>query len=220
MLDKINLNEFEKKLGYTFKNKESLKIALTHKSYAYENGTLEKGLYNERIEYLGDAILEHIISDFLYHYTPTLNEGNMTKKRAEIVCEKSLSEAFSKIDGDKYIYVGKCDMGSSKKKQDAIVADAFESVLGAVYLDSDYNTARDLALRLLKNQINDSLSGKTLIVDYKTMFQELAQKDARILDLEKKVILYEKKLVEIEDIVKTLVAEGNELESIIKELGE
>ncbi|MBR1884199.1 MAG: ribonuclease III [Clostridia bacterium] len=180
MTEDSELLEFEQKLGYSFKNKESLKIALTHKSYAHEHGTLDKGLYNERIEYLGDAILEHIISDVLYAAVPILNEGNMTKKRAEIVCEKSLSDAFSAIDGDKYIYVGKCDLSSGNKKQVAIIADAFEAVLGAVYLDSSYEVARDLALRLLDKQINDALSGKTDIVDYKTLFQELMQQNGKV----------------------------------------
>ena len=180
MTEDINLTEFEQKLGYTFKNKENLKIALTHKSYAHEHGTLEKGLYNERIEYLGDAILEHIISDLLYAHTPILNEGNMTKKRAEIVCEKSLSDAFCRIDGDKYIFVGKCDLEANGKKQAAIIADAFEAVLGAVYLDSSFDVAKDLALKLLDKEIKDSLSGKTSIVDYKTKFQELMQKGGAV----------------------------------------
>ena len=175
-----HLEEFEKKLGYTFKNKKSLKTALTHKSYAFEHGTLEAGLYNERIEYLGDAILEHIISDVLYHHEPILNEGNMTKKRAEIVCEKSLSDAFCAVQGDKYIFVGKCENAISKKRQDAIIADAFEAVLGAVYLDSDFETAKSLALKLLDKQIKDSLSGKALVIDYKTKLQELLQKNGNI----------------------------------------
>ena len=175
-----HLQQFEEKLGYTFKNKKSLKTALTHKSYAFEHGTLEAGLYNERIEYLGDAILEHIISDLLYNHLPALNEGNMTKKRAEIVCEKSLSDAFKSIDGDKYIFVGKCESAISKKRQDAIIADAFEAVLGAVYLDSNFEVARNLALKLLARQIQDTLSGKTQIVDYKTKLQELLQKNGNI----------------------------------------
>lgn len=174
------LEEFEKKLGYIFKDKKLLKIALTHKSYAFEHGTLEAGLYNERIEYLGDAILEHIISDLLFDYKPALNEGNMTKKRAQIVCEKSLSEAFSGIQGDKYIFVGKCENAVGTKKQDAIIADAFEAVLGAVYRDSNFETAKALALKLLERQIKDTLAGKTQIVDYKTKLQELLQKNGKI----------------------------------------
>ncbi len=174
------LEEFEKKLGYKFKDRKILKTALTHKSYAFEHGILEKGLYNERIEYLGDAILEHIISDVLYTHTPALSEGDMSKKRAEIVCEKSLCEAFSSIGADEYIFVGKCETQASKKRQDAIIADAFEAVLGAVYLDSNFDTAKNLALKLLNKQINDTLSGHTLIVDYKTKLQELLQKHGKM----------------------------------------
>lgn len=171
------LEEFENKLGYVFKDKKMLRVALTHKSYAFEHGTLEQGLYNERIEYLGDAILEHIISDLLYMQTPAISEGDMSKKRAEIVCEKSLCEAFSNIGADEYIFVGKCERASSRKRQDAIIADAFEAVLGAVYLDSNFDTAKDLALKLLNKQIDDTLSGKTEIVDYKTRLQEKVQKN-------------------------------------------
>lgn len=173
------VEEFERKLGYTFSDKKLLKLALTHKSYAFEHGTINKGLYNERIEYLGDAILEHIISDLLYKVDPPISEGDMTKKRAEIVCERSLCEAFSNIGADEYIFVGKCEKSANKKRQDAIIADAFEAVLGAVYLDSNFEMANNLALRLLRTKIDDILSGKNIIIDYKTKLQELLQKNGK-----------------------------------------
>ena len=170
-----NLEEFENKLGYVFKDKALLRLALTHKSYAHEKKKIDKNLYNERIEFLGDAILELIISEKLYKITPMINEGDMTKKRAEIVCEKSLSEAFKNIDAEKYLFLGKCELVTNGRRKDAIIADSFEAVLGAIYLDSNLDIARDIVLKLLEKQIKDSLEGKNTIIDYKTKLQELLQ---------------------------------------------
>ena len=171
------LEEFEKKLQYEFNDKSLLRLALTHKSYAYEKKKIEKNLYNERIEFLGDAILELIISEKLYNITPSISEGDMTKKRAEIVCEKSLSESFKSIDAEKYLFLGKCEVVTEGRKKDAIIADSFEAVLGAIYLDSDFDTAKKITLKLLNKQIKDSLEGKNKIIDYKTKLQELLQKN-------------------------------------------
>lgn len=172
---------FESKLQYKFKDISLLKLALTHKSYAYDLPTLEqKKIYNERIEFLGDAILEHIVSDMLYHQIPELSEGEMTRKRASIVCEKSLSSAMKRINGQEYIFLGKCEMTTNGKMKDAILADAFESVLGAIYLDAGYDAARDVVLRLLEKEINLTLSGKKFNVDYKTSLQEKLQKNGTV----------------------------------------
>ena len=170
-----NLKEFENKINYKFNDKALLRLALTHKSYAYEKKRIEKNLYNERIEFLGDAILELIISEKLYNIDPVINEGDMTKKRAEIVCEKSLSEAFKSIDAEKYLFLGKCELVTDGRRKDAIIADSFEAVLGAIYLDSNIEIARNIALNLLDKQIQNSLQGKNTVIDYKTKLQELLQ---------------------------------------------
>lgn len=178
MIYKNRLDEFENNLNYKFKDMNLLKMALTHKSYAYEKDV--KVEYNERIEYLGDAILEHIISELLYDFTPQISEGEMTKKRADIVCEASLAEAMKRIDGQKYILLGKCETTVSKVPQDAVIADAFEAVLGAIYKDGGYEEAKKFVCSKLEKEINLVLSGKSLNVDYKTKLQEILQRDGNV----------------------------------------
>ena len=154
MKDIQMLEKLQEKLGYKFKDISLLKLALTHKSYAYEYTGIQTKEYNERIEFLGDAILEHIISDELYNSKEQFAEGEMTKKRAAIVCEASLSQAMKRINGQEYIYLGKCEKITNGRKKDAIIADAFEAVLGAIYIDGGYDIARKVCLSLLKEEIN------------------------------------------------------------------
>lgn len=168
------------KLQYMFRDVSLLKLALTHKSYAYEKLGEEKNIYNERIEFLGDAILEHIISDMLYNCGKNLSEGEMTKKRAAIVCEASLSQAMQRINGQEYIYLGKCEKTTNGKRKDAIIADAFESILGAIYIDGGYDIAREVCLNLLDKEIKTVLSGGSLNIDYKTRLQEVLQRDGNV----------------------------------------
>ena len=153
MREDNRLLNLEAKLKYIFNDKSLLKMALTHKSYAYEHINPDYDKYNERIEFLGDAILEHIISDLLFAHRPELSEGEMTKKRAAIVCEASLSTALKRIGGQEYIYLGKCERNSNGMLKDAIIADAFEAILGAIYLDGGYDIARDICLELLDKEI-------------------------------------------------------------------
>ena len=171
--------EIEKKLGYVFENKELLKLALTHKSYAYENGDISSSCYNERLEFLGDAILEHIISIYLYNITPLLKEGVMSKKRAEIVCEKSLSDVVKTIGLSKYIMLGKCEITTGGNKKDAILADMFEAILGAIYLDGGFDKSQTTCLKLMEPTIIQVLNEKTSL-DYKTRLQELLQKNGTV----------------------------------------
>lgn len=179
-MDENKILRFEAKLNYIFNDIKLLKMALTHKSYAYEQINPNYDMYNERIEFLGDAILEHIISDLLFEQVPELAEGEMTKKRAAIVCEASLSSALKRIGGHEYIYLGKCEQNSNGKLKDAIVADAFEAILGAIYLDGGYDIARDICLELLDKEIKTVLSGGTLNTDYKTQLQEILQKNGTV----------------------------------------
>ena len=179
-MERERLLELEQKLKYIFNNHDLLKMALTHKSYAYEHEGPNYDKYNERIEFLGDAILEHIISDLLFAHVPELAEGEMTKKRAAIVCEASLSQALKRVGGHEYIYLGKCEQNSNGKMKDAIVADAFEAVLGAIYLDGGYEIARDICLELLDQEIKTVLSGGSLNTDYKTQLQEILQRNGSV----------------------------------------
>lgn len=180
MKEQERLLMLQTKLQYVFSDISLLKLALTHKSYAYEQVGEKKKEYNERIEFLGDAILEHIISDELYNYNEELSEGEMTKKRAAIVCEASLSQAMQRINGQDYIYLGKCEKTTNGKTKDAIIADAFESILGAIYIDGGYEIARDVCLNLLDVEIKTVLSGGNLNIDYKTRLQEILQRDGNV----------------------------------------
>ena len=179
-MEKDKRLNLEAKLKYVFNNPKLLKMALTHKSYAYEQSSPDYDMYNERIEFLGDAILEHIISDLLFSQKPELAEGEMTKKRAAIVCEASLSRALRRINGHEYIYLGKCEQNSNGKMKDAIVADAFEAILGAIYIDGGYEIARDICLELLDEEIKIVLSGGNLNTDYKTQLQEILQRHGTV----------------------------------------
>lgn len=180
MINEKKILELEGKLQYMFNDISLLKMALTHKSYAYENPNNSNKIYNERIEFLGDAILEHIISDLLYTHEPILSEGDMSKKRAAIVCEASLSQAMRRIAAQEYICLGKCELSTNGKMKDAIIADAFEAILGAIYLDGGYDIARYTALNLLDKEIKDVFNGKELNMDYKTKLQEKLQKHGTV----------------------------------------
>lgn len=177
MLSK-KIEEFENNLNYKFKNKNLLIMSLTHKSYAYEKDNLVE--YNERIEFLGDAILEHIVSEELYNFNPEISEGEMTRKRADVVCEASLANAMKKINGQNYIRLGKCETTISKVPQDAVIADAFEAVLGAIYKDGGYEEAKKFVIMMLKDEIDLVLSGKSLNIDYKTKLQEILQRNGNV----------------------------------------
>lgn len=180
MTDKIRLEIVENRLGYKFKDLSLLKLALTHKSYAYQKGSATNNEYNERIEYLGDAILEHIISDLLYSNDEIFSEGIMTKKRAAIVCETSLCLALKDMNIQDYIYLGKCETSKDCDKKDAIIADCFEAILGAIYLDGGYDNAKIFVLSKLKREIDVVLQGKDFNTDYKTELQEILQKNGNV----------------------------------------
>ena len=180
MKEEEQLLNFEAKLQYIFNDISLLKTALTHKSYAYEGVSKAKKKYNERIEFLGDAILEHIISDLLYNHKPEFSEGDMTKIRASIVCEKSLTKAMQRIEGQNYLYLGKCEKSSNGRFKDAILADAFEAVIGAIYLDAGFEITQNIVLRLLDKEIKMALSGNNSNIDYKTKLQEILQKNGTV----------------------------------------
>jgi ribonuclease-3 len=180
MISEKKIMILQSKLQYIFNDISLLKLALTHKSYAYEKGNITKQEYNERIEFLGDAILEHIISDLLYMQSPIISEGSMTKKRAAIVCEASLSSAMKRIDAGEYIYLGKCEKINNGKSKNAIIADMFEAIIGAIYLDAGYDIVKEVVERLLDKEIKTVLSGGELNIDYKTKLQEKLQKNGNV----------------------------------------
>lgn len=170
-----NLGDFEDTINYSFKNKENILLALTHSSYANENKS-EKSRNNERIEFLGDAILNIVISKTIYLGYPDMAEGEMTKARAIIVCETSLAKCANKIALGKYLLLGKGEEVSGGRTRASILSDAFEAVIGAIYIDGGMDKAEAFIHKQMMNLIKDSVNG-VIFMDYKTQLQELNQKN-------------------------------------------
>lgn len=164
------MQEVEKNIGYSFRDTSLLEVALTHSSH-YGNK-----VNNERLEFLGDAVLELIISEYLFVHEK-LSEGRMTKIRSNIVCAESLSQAASALNLGAFLILGKGEIVTGGRKRKSNLANVFEAVMGAVFLDSDYETVKEVVLRVLKTNIAEALRG-TLVKDYKTELQEEVQKNA------------------------------------------
>ena len=166
----MKLEEIEKSIGYTFKNKELLKKALTHTSYAYENNKES----NEKLEFLGDSILEFISSKYLFENYPKLREGEMTKVRATVVCEKSLYKVAKLHNFSDFLYLGKSEQKTGGNKRPAILADSVEAVIAAIYLDGGIEEANRFIVENLKEEI-DIATKHVGDKDYKTVLQEKLQ---------------------------------------------
>ena len=166
----MNLVELEQKIKYEFKDKELLKKALTHTSYAYERGVES----NEKLEFLGDSILEFISSEYLYIKFPKLKEGEMTKVRATVVCEKSLYKIAKKHDFGKFLYLGKSELASGGNDRPAILADSVEAVIAAMYMDGGLEPAKRFIIENLAQEI-ETASKNVGLKDYKTVLQEKLQ---------------------------------------------
>ena len=166
----MNFDKLEKSIGYTFKDKELLKKALTHTSYAYEN----KIESNEKFEFLGDSILEFISSKYIYNNYSNLKEGEMTKVRADVVCENSLYEVANKHNFSDFLYLGKSQISNEKEVRPAILADSVEAVIAAIYFDSGIEEAEKFIVENLKEKIKVA-STHVGMKDYKTVLQEKLQ---------------------------------------------
>ena len=169
-----NLSIFEKNIGYSFKDKSLLINALTHTSYSYENKTKS----NERLEFLGDSILEFISSKYLYLNYKNLSEGEMTKVRASAVCEDSLYKIANKLNFNDFLYLGKSEKTSNTKKK-AILADSVEAVIAAIYLDSNIQQVEKFIIENIKEEI-EFASKNVGLKDYKTHLQEILQKNGDV----------------------------------------
>lgn len=169
----MRLEEFEKQIGYKFKNRELLCCAFTHSSYANENKAL--GVHdNERLEFLGDSVLGCTTALHLFKKYPDEPEGELTKVRSALVCTTSLCERARAIDLGSHLRLGHGEEGSGGRDRDSILADAFEAVIGAIYLDSGEREAQSFIHRFL---LDDAEIGDYLITDYKTALQEIVQKN-------------------------------------------
>ena len=169
------LSELEAGLGYTFRDKSILENALTHSSYANENR--ERGLHdNERLEFLGDSILGFVVADYLYRSFPDKPEGELTRIRADLVCEKNLARAAATIRLGSFLLLGHGEEHGGGRKRDSIVSDAMESVIAASYMDGGFSAAKEIIDRLI---LCDVPAGKPHNFDYKTALQELVQRKDR-----------------------------------------
>lgn len=172
---KNNLKTLEKDLNYNFTDKNLLKMSLTHSSYANENklGIINS---NERLEFLGDAILNLMVSQYLYKKYPDYSEGELTKIRAKVVCESSLAYVAREIGVGNYLLLGKGEESTGGRKRESILADTIESIIGAVYMDSDFVITNETLLSKFEKNIVRAVANGELFSDYKTELQERYQK--------------------------------------------
>ncbi len=165
------LIEIEKHLQYQFHDRELLNTALTHTSFVKGDG--KKATHNERLEYLGDAVLELCVSDYLFRNYAKLNEGRMTRARAMTVCEEALYDAAVKIGLSTAIRLGHGEANSGGREKPSIVSDALEAVIGAIYIDGGLEKAREFVLSFAQAPMAAAVSGRQK--DWKTLLQEYVQ---------------------------------------------
>ncbi len=166
----MELSDLEKSIGYTFKNKELLRKALTHTSYAYEHNVES----NEKLEFLGDSVLEFLSSQYLYQKYPELKEGEMTKVRATVVCEKSLYKIAKLHNFSDFLYLGKSEQRNGGEQRPAILADSVEAVIAAIFMDGGILPADRFIIDNLKDEIKEATK-HVGDKDYKTVLQEKLQ---------------------------------------------
>lgn len=167
-----NWSKLQENIGYKFQNEALLKQALSHSSYINEHG-LERNDCNERLEFLGDAVLELVSSEYLYNEYKELPEGELTKLRASLVCEPALAFDAREIGINEYLLLGKGEDHTGGRERDSIISDACEAVIGAIFLDGGIDNARRFILSYV---LNDAES-KKLFYDSKSVLQEAAQRD-------------------------------------------
>ncbi|MCL1925305.1 MAG: ribonuclease III [Defluviitaleaceae bacterium] len=173
-MNEKELIKIEQKIGYSFRDKALLTRALTHSSFVHQR---KKSPFesNQRLEFLGDAVLEIIVSEFLFHCYPEMSEGELTKLRAKIVCEPNLSSTAGKLSLAEYALLGEGEERMKGREKAALRADLVEAVIGAIYLDSGINSAKKFVVRNVEMD-NSNLQSNT---DYKTLLQEYVQRDSR-----------------------------------------
>ncbi len=186
----MNITDFEElmdKIGYRFKDDLILKTALTHSSYSNEHRLLNLE-YNERMEFLGDAVLELVTSEYLYNIKPEMPEGKMTRTRASIVCEPTLALCAEEFSLGKYLLLGKGEEHTGGRRRASVVSDAMEALIGAIYLDGGIDRAKEFIYRFVLTD----LESKQLFTDSKTILQEMVQSNSHEnLELYYKVVLEE-----------------------------
>ena len=168
------MENLEKRIGHQFQDKDLLKQAMTHSSFTNEQKINHRKNY-ERIEFLGDAVLELISSEYLFFENPDMPEGKLTKARASIVCEQALAVAARELELGKFMLFGKGEELTGGRERDSIIADAVEAVIGAIYLDAGIEKAK----AFVKQFVLNDLENKKLFYDAKTVLQEYIQGNGR-----------------------------------------
>ena len=171
METEVILSILEERIGYQFKDTNLLLSAITHPSYMNER-KINKWQHYQRLEYLGDAVLELVMSEYLYFENPDMSEGELSKMRASMVCEPALAYCANQLSLGELILLGKGEDLSGGRKRDSILSDVFESIIGAIYLDGGFEAAKTHIYRYVMEGIGE----RTLFVDSKSILQEEMQK--------------------------------------------
>ncbi len=169
-----NVSEVEKRIGYDFKQKELLKQAITHSSFINELKINKWDSY-QRLEYLGDAVLELSISEYLFHNHPDMAEGKMSKLRASMVCEQSLAFCAKDIQLGEFILLGKGEESGGGRERNSIISDVFEAIVGAIYIDGGFDEAKKFVTKYVLEDIGE----RQLFVDSKSILQEMVQAESQ-----------------------------------------
>ena len=177
MLKNKNSEELMEKINYRFKNEGYLKEALTHRSFSNENDKTKK-FDNEKLEFLGDAVLNLITTEYIYNLEKDKNEGELAKLKSQIISEPVFSAIANDLRLGDYLYLSNGEILSGGRERKSILGDAFEALMGAIFKDSDYYTTKDIALKFLLEKINnlEEIEGTG---DYKTILQEVFQSKYR-----------------------------------------
>ncbi|TXJ46549.1 ribonuclease III [Brachyspira pilosicoli] len=175
MINKILL-DCEKVLQYNFKNKNYLLEAITHRTFANENGNMK---YNQRLEFLGDSVLSLIISEHIYKEYNSIKEGKLSKIKSYLVSQNTLANISKKLKLGDFLLLGKGEEASGGRERDNMLEDLFEAIIGAIYLDSNLENTKNFVMRVYKDILN-KLDINNFDKDYKTILQEMVQKQYKI----------------------------------------
>ncbi|MDP4087951.1 MAG: ribonuclease III [Bacillota bacterium] len=175
-IDHGRLEELEGRLGISFKDKTLLNIAITHSSYANQRKDIK---YNERLEFLGDSVLQLTVTEYLYKNYKDKSEGELTKIRSLIVCENSLFEIAREWSLGQYIYMSKGEESTGGRERVSIQADCVEAIIAAIYLDKGFEEVKRYILTIFHDMIQKAIKNE-IVLDYKTKLQELLQKNGEV----------------------------------------